>query len=201
MRLDEHQQRFVLFAVGGVVAFLAVMILLRPKSSPAQNAASDGGTPAYIPTSNYDISITSGSPATSAPPATVSPPPGSVPPVQPPVSRPPFTHPPVPPVPTRRPPVAVPPRPRPPIFPIHRAPGSALVGRPRETLGTRVNQVAAYARSRLASRPAPAPSARRFVPTPDNGPRPLNGFAGGGVGRGMPSGGNFDIAPFPWGYN
>lgn len=198
MELDQNQKRFLLLAVGGVVAFLGVIILFRPRTSTSAPDNSSSSTPPFVPTSNYDITINP-TPAP-APSPSPTPTPRPVPAPRP------APHP-VPP--GRKPPVRPPTTYHPPTFraPAQRAAATSSAFAHRVTTVARQIMTRPSA-ERAAPRVARVPLEERAAPrvteeraAPRVGPStPLYRNA---IGGGMPAltGGNFEIAPFPWGYN
>ena len=57
--LDEEQKQFLLFAIGGVIAFIVVWFFLRTKPAASSTSTDTTGTPQYIPTSDTTLNIDS----------------------------------------------------------------------------------------------------------------------------------------------
>lgn len=106
MGLDDEQKRFLWIAVGGVIAFLVVMILFRQNNnasatSGASPSPSPSPSPSYVPTTDYTYTQDSYNQGpTPAPPTPTSAPPTPGPTPAPPTPAPPAQ-------------IGQPPRPRP----------------------------------------------------------------------------------------
>lgn len=109
MGLDDEQKRFLWIAVGGVIAFLVVMILFRQNNNASATSGaspsppSSSSSPSYVPTTDYTYTQDSYNQGPAPTPTSAPPTPGPTPAPTPPTPPPAQIGQPV-----RRPPVPVP---------------------------------------------------------------------------------------------